>query len=450
MVSIKDYGAAGDGKTLDTAAVQAAIDACAAAGGGMVAVPEGVFVCGTIRLASHVHLWLELGAVLKATEDLDAYASGLDTTRGDLSITSAEQKDCLIYARGAEDISITGEGRVIGNGQADWGSWWGIRTPLEKRIGLLLFEDCSNVSICGVSFLYSEFWTLHLSRCENVEIDHVKIRNNYHRLNTDGIDPNSCKNVIISNCHIVAGDDCIVAKTADEKPTENMTVCNCILETPNTAIKIGTESRGDFRDLHFDNCVIAGSAVGIGIFAKDGGVVERVTFSNISVRNRGLEAVKPVLPLFIDIEKRDPDSRVSKVRDISFQNIQVESEMGALFQGLPYQKLENISLSHITFRVPADRSFAGRKKAVTGRRTLLGQQDTVYIQKPAYLSFAHINGLHLDDITVVLEREGEVPKAGFYFCDISRESLGALKRVPERPAWTLLRDEDRDENCLPG
>ena len=300
------------------------------------------------------------------------------------------------------------------------------------------------MSICGVSFLYSEFWTLHLSRCENVEIDHVKIRNNYHRLNTDGIDPNSCKNVIISNCHIVAGDDCIVAKTTDEKPTENMTVCNCILETPNTAIKIGTESRGDFRDLHFDNCVIAGSAVGIGIFAKDGGVVERVTFSNISVRNRGLEEVKPVLPLFIDIEKRDPDSRVSKVRDISFQNIQVESEMGALFQGLPYQKLENISLSHITFRVPADRSFAGRKKAVTGRRTLLGQQDTVYIQKPAYLSFAHIDGLHLDDITVVLEREGEAPKAGF--CSVSYTHL----TLPTTASDVYKRqDEDRDENCLP-
>lgn len=447
MFSIRDYGAVGDGKTLDTGAVQAAIDACAAAGGGIVTVPEGTYSCGTFQLYSHVHIRLELGAVIKATDDLSAYNSENDKTRGDLSITSAESKDCLIYASGADDISITGEGKVLGNGQADWGSWWGIKTPLEKRIGLLLFEDCTNVSICGVSFLYSEFWTIHLSCCENVEIDHIKILNNYHRLNTDGIDPNSCKNVIISNCHIVAGDDCIVAKAADEKPTENMTVCNCILETPNTAIKIGTESRGGFRDIHFDNCVIAGAAVGIGIFAKDGGVVERITFSNISIKNRGLEEVKPVLPLFVDIEKRDADSKVSKVRDIIYSNIQIDSEMGALFQGLPYQKLENISLSHITFRVPADRSFAERTKAVTGRRTMRNQQDTVYIRKPAYMSFAHIDGLYLSDITVVMENESE-PKAAFYLCDISRESLSALNRVPSRPSWLILRDEDIDENCL--
>lgn len=447
MFSIRDYGASGDGKILDTAAIQAAIDACAAAGGGIVVVPEGVYSCGTFQLYSHVHLRLELGAVIKATDDLDAYTEKKDTTRGDLSITSAKEKDCLIYASGADDISVTGEGKIVGNGQEDWGSWWGIRTPLEKRIGLLLFEECTNVSICGVSFLYSEFWTVHLSCCENVEIDHIKILNNYHRLNTDGIDPNSCKNVIISNCHIVAGDDCIVAKTADEKPTENMTVCNCILETPNTAIKIGTESRGDFRDLHFDNCVIAGAAVGIGIFAKDGGVIERVTLSNISIQNRGLEEVKPTLPLFIDIEKRDADSKVSKVRDIIYSNIQIESEMGALFQGLPYQKLENISLSHITFRVPNDRSFEERTKAVTGRRSLRNQQDTVYIRKPAYMSFAHIDGLYLNDITVTLEKE-DSDKAAFYFCDITRENSAALSRVPERPARLIMRDEDADENCL--
>lgn len=366
----------------------------------------------------------------------------------EVSITSAKKEECLIYASGAENISITGEGKILGNGQKDWGSWWGIRTPLEKRIGLLLFEDCTNVSIRDVSFLYSEFWTVHLSCCENVEIDHVKIHNNYHRLNTDGIDPNGCKNVIISNCHIIAGDDCIVAKTSGENPVENMIVSNCILQTPNTAIKIGTESRGDFRDIHFDNCVIAGAAVGIGIFAKDGGVVERVTFSNISIKNCGLENVKPVLPLFIDIEKRDVDSKVSKVRDIIYNNIQIESEMGALFQGLPYQKLENISLSHITFRVPADRDFSERTKAVTGRRTLRNQQDTVYIQKPSYMSFANIDGLYLEDITVIMEQD-HACKAVFYLNNITREELGALNRVPERSAWFILRDEDTDLNCLP-
>lgn len=425
MRSVKEYGAAGDGKSLDTDAIQAAVDACSAAGGGAVTVPEGEYVCTTIVLKSHVHLRLELGARIVASQNLAAYPM-----------------DCLIFASCADDISITGDGKVIGNGQDDWGSWWGITCPLERRIGLMLFEDCTNITLLGISFLNSDFWTVHLQRCENVEIDHVKILNNLRRLNTDGIDPNSCKNVIISNCHIVAGDDCIVAKSSTEQPTEHLVVSNCILETPNTAIKIGTESYGDLQDIHVDNCVIAGSAVGIGIYVKDGGVVRRVTFSNISVRNRGLEDIKPVLPLFIDIERRHADSRLGGVEDIIFSNINIESEMGALFQGLPERRLKNISLSHITFRVPALRDFSGRKKAITGTRTLRDQQDFIYIRKPAYLGFAHIDGLHLDDINVSVDAADaeSCEKSAVFLCDITQESIGAVKRFPEH-GELFLREE---------
>jgi len=449
MKTIREFGAVGDGITLDTEAIQAAIDACAQ-NGGVVVIPEGTYCCSSIRLHSHVHIRLELGAVLKAADDLELYSDGRDASLRDLTITSAQETTCLIYAAGADDISITGEGTILGTGQEDWGSWWGIRTPIKTRIGLVLFEDCTNVSVCGIRLLYSEEWTLHLSRCENVVIDHVRIFNNYHRLNTDGIDPDSCRNVIISNCHIVAGDDCIVAKSSSRQPAEHLVVSNCILETPNTAIKLGTESKGGFRDIHVTNCSIAGAAVGIGIFIKDGGVAERISFSDISIRNRGLEDVKPVFPMFIDIEKRHQDSPVGKVRDVIFCNIQVESEMGALFQGLPSQKLENISISHVTFRVPANRSFDERKKAITGRRTLFHQQDTVYVRKPAYMSFAHVDGLYLEDITVIMEEEENCKdetagKAAFYFCDVSHEHLAALRRVPDRAAWFILRDEDRDE-----
>ncbi len=402
--NVKDFGAIGDGKSIDTKAIQAAIDECSKNGGGRVIFEKGKYVCSTIFIKSYVQLFFGNEAYITSDEDVSKYSH-----------------EALLYADGEEFITISGYGGIMGNGNEKWGSWWGITTPRKFKNGMLLFENCKNISITGVSFMYSEWWTIHLSKCENVEIDHVKILNNFYRLNTDGIDPCSCKNVIISNCHIVAGDDCIVTKTVDDVPCENVLVTNCILETPNTAIKLGTESDGDFRDIHASNCVIEKAAVGIGIFVKDGATVERVTFSNISIKNFDIENIKPVTPIFADIEKRTKDSRLGYIKNVTFDNIHIDTQSSAVLQGLPHRKIENITMTNITYNVNRLISFAERKKPITGKRELRDQQDYVYVQKPSYMTFANIDGLYLNNVKVIISADNkeENDKQAVYCANVS-------------------------------
>lgn len=427
VFNILDYGAKAEAGVVNTAAIQAAIDACAASGGGQVIVPKGEFVTGGIRLRSHVHLFLEAGSILHASADRADFfevANLASEPRCDLG--------ALIFAQNEEDISIDGYGIILGNGQADWGSWWGIPDKLSFRVGTLLIKHCKNVRLLNFTILFSEFWTVHLHCCEDVRVYGITIRNNFRRLNSDGIDPDSCKNVVISDCNIHAGDDCICLKTTVENaPVENVLVSNCVLESPSTAVKLGTESKSDFRDAHFTNCVIRNSSVGIGIFVKDGALVERVSFTNTTVECAAREKIKPVIPLYIDVEKRHETSKIGKVRDIQFSNLQIWSGSGALLQGMPESHLENVTLSDITFRANNAPDFSVRKKQVGGSRTTKGdERDTLYIRKPAYISTAHIDGLCVRNVTVAQQEESaSLNMSALYLHDVSDRDITGVRHT---------------------
>ena len=404
MYDICDYG---EGRGLATVAIQAAIDACHDAGGGTVLVPAGKYESATIKLKSHVHLHLEAGAVLAATKDQLLYPA----------VESAENSNAfLITAENAEDIGIHGNGTVLGTGQETLGWYWGVGDYPKFRIGLLFFHGCRDIAIDGVCFRESDMWTLHFKKCENLLIDRVSIRNNFHHINSDGIDPNSCRNVIISNCNIITGDDCIVAKATQDHPCENLVVTNCLLESPTTAIKLGTESFGDFRDVHISNCVIRNSSGGLGIYMKDGGTVERVTFSNISIECADRDHIRPVLPLMIDIERRNKDSKAGRIRDVIFSNIQIESGTGCLFQGLEESPVENITLKDISFRVPRAADYSKRKKPKGGVADK-NEFDTVYIQRPAYAAFANVDGLVVERFGVNDDGQGFTEDRFAISCD---------------------------------
>lgn len=436
MYNIVDYGAKTGGEIVNTAAIQAAIDACANEGGGQVVIPRGEFLCGGLTLKSHVTLYLEPGAVLKASAKREDYQENLPGFR----------KGILIYATDAEDIAIDGGGIILGTGQEDFGGWWGIPGPLEYRVSLLLVERCNNVRILNVTFLYSDSWTLHFRLCENVRVIGSRILNNFYHLNSDGIDPDSCKNVIISDCHIIAGDDCIVPKTTVENaPMENLVVNNCIMESPATAVKIGTESKSDFRDIHFNNCTIRNSSVGLGIFVKDGALVERVSFTNMSVECANREHMKPVIPLYIDIEKREENSPIGHVRDVIFQNIQVKSGSGALFQGMPESKIENLTLSDISFRADFAADFPKRIKAFgCGRTSNPDGRDRRFISKPAYISCAHIDGLFCHNINVIQEGDaGKLDMSAMYLYDVNDADINHVRQKSSgvHTAPLILKEE---------
>lgn len=415
---VRNYGAKGDKNANDAAAIQKAIDGCAKAGGGTVYFGAGDYLSGKIRLRSNVTLYIDAGATLWASTDPGHY--------------EGESSDHFLVANGAEHLSIVGRGKIHGQGTADYGRGRGTDVRPPFRTGILLFEDCRNVSIRDVSILYSDAWTLHFKRCDTVFVDGITILNNYWRTNSDGIDPNSCRNVHISNCHIVAGDDCIVLKATEEDVCENIVVTNCTLETIATALKLGTESRGDFRNIHFSNCTIRRTPVGIGFYMKDGATMERVTFSNISIETTGPEMHR-VYPIHMDIEKRNPDSKIGTIRDVTFRDIQINSGSGLIIQGMPESPIENLTIDNLTFRVDQADVYSDRRKTVGGRRTTNDERDTLYVRKPSYVTLAHVRDLSMKYIKVLIA-EGAFAKYERSAVSLHEVEDGLVRRVYREPA----------------
>lgn len=308
--NIKDFGAVGDGKTINTSAIQKAIDTCRDAG-GVVLVPTGTFISGAIRLFSNINLHLESGAVLKGSAKVADYY--LDSVRVG-----------LIYTENSSNVFITGQGTIDGNGdvfvnqnqskvfdsastqytrQKDHfrevleGLGDGPLVPLDRPFQMIIFSNCKNVTVRDVLISNSPFWTLHFADCDGVIVSDIKVWNGRMIPNNDGIDVTSCSNVLIANCDIRAGDDAIAitgyAHHFDlpgyknlRHDSENITVTNCYLQSRSSAIRVGGWDQNDMRNYAFSNIVISNSNRGINLCVRDEGSIEDMTFSNFVIKTR--------------------------------------------------------------------------------------------------------------------------------------------------------------------
>jgi polygalacturonase len=418
--NVKDYGAKGDKSINDRAAIQAAVDACSKAGGGTVILPAGQFLSSTIQLASGVTLQIEKGATLWAATHREDYPEG------------SGSRGRLLFADNAERIAVTGTGTINGQATEDLGKRWGAPESAEFRTGILLFQNCRDVSLRDLTILNSDSWTVHLKRCEKVRIDGLTIRNNYRRLNSDGIDPNSCRDVTIDRCTIVAGDDAIVLKSTEAQPCENITVRNCVLESATAALKLGTESKGDFRDVLFEDCTIRNSPVGVGLYLKDGATMERITARRIKMEMCDITH-HDVAPLFIDIEKRNVDSKAGTVRDVTFENIEIATGTGCLLQGMPENPIQRLTLRNISLQVEKPEDYTKRKKPIGGKRTTKDERDTCFARLPSYCAIAHVKELTVDGLTV---RIGDKAFQSFERSALALRNIdgATLKNVTRDPA----------------
>jgi polygalacturonase len=409
VFSVKTYGAVGDKKTLDTTAIQKAIDACNKAGGGVVYFPAGNFLSGTIFLKSNVTLYLSPGAVLWGSSRMSDY-----------------NPKHLIYAKGVENIAIEGGGAIDGQGDLFLDK---DLKPLPRPSPLIEIWDSKDIRIQDVTIRKAPAWTIHPKNCDRVKIRGISILNNVLGINTDGIDPDSSRNVIIADSYIEAGDDCIVLKTTKRgegpvQPIENVTVTNCVLISAASALKLGTESHADFRHCTFSNCVIRNSRTGIALLAKDGGVMEDIHFSNITMQTAPKWGKGVEWPIVLDIEKRNAESRISRIRDVTFNGITLYTKGRILAEGMLESPLETISFRNILMRVTGEEKVAGVKK-LKGGTTVNVDGTPDYGSVPAAMIFAHIKGLSLNEIEVV----GNAPERKEMFTDnVSGLKISAPRR----------------------
>lgn len=407
------FGAKGDGKTMDTKAIQTAIDQCHAAGGGKVYLHNGTFLSGTIYLKSNVTLYVEAGATLLGSANVADYPitpSKYPTYGGDLVTDKM-----FIYAEEAHNISIAGRGTIDGRGDDFNGPY--LSPSFSGRPRILHFRNCENVQVRDVTLRNSGSWVQFYQSCRNMVIDGITVDSRENKdieksrhadakgRNTDGMDLVDCQVVRVSNCFITSGDDGICLKSlSPNESCRDITITNCIVSTNASGIKIGTETSGAFEDITVQNCTVFDTRVdAISIMTVDGARIERINISNISVRNVKGTAIFLRLGARNRTYRKNAKAATGILKDILIENVQGTriGGYGCSITGIPGFPVENITLKQIRLR------FDGSNKP------LLSDDDT---RKPVPIAPPAVNHTVPEKIDAYPRGEmfGRLPAYGFY------------------------------------
>jgi polygalacturonase len=357
---VTDYGAIGDGTTNNAWAIQRAIDACVAGGGGRVVIPAGgVFMSGKIFLRSKVELHLEANATLLASP----YHEDIRSVSG-----KRQLRPGFVCADSAQDISITGSGTLDGNGRSYIDKVLPEIYVMKKgRPRTLVFLGCSHINITGITVRDGAEWTLWFCGCENLLIEAIHLYNDLRTPNSDGMDIDRCRHVQIKDCHIEAGDDTIVLKTTrgseEYGNCENILVSGCTLKSTSSALVIGCEVAAPIRHVVFDSCTIVASHRGLAINHSFESDIEDVLFSNVTIETRLFDDRwwgngEPIYVKALPWTNKD---KVGQIRNIRFQNIKARAENGILVWGESPDRIVDIHFDNIQLtlakwtKFPADR-----------------------------------------------------------------------------------------------
>ncbi len=354
IFDIRDFGASGDAATLNTVAIQRAIDACTTNGGGQVLVAGGRFVTGTLYLKDHVTLHIASGAALLGSTNIAHYTTD---THKNIYAGEPHMDRCLIFARKAVNIGLTGSGTIDGQGERNYFPNPG--DPGKNRPMLIRFLECNRIQLRNLTLCSPASWTSAWLYCGDIVVDGITITSRANG-NGDGLDFDGCENVRVSNCLFDTSDDsiCLQASRADH-PCNNVVINNCVMKSQWAAIRIGLSSLGNLHDVTVSNCIFHDiQDAGLKIQMCEGGLMKNMLFSNIVMRR----VPRPVFMTFnqwrmgVDSPKDLPPMKA--LNDIQFSHIRVDNSTlgttptGIVLSGIPGHAIENISFDDISLTAP--------------------------------------------------------------------------------------------------
>ncbi len=385
VYNIKDYGATKG--QLSTESIQKAVDECFAKGGGVVLVPAGRFITGTIELRSHVNLHLQEGAVLEGSKNLEDY-------------TSSFRRHGIIYCLNAQQVSITGQGIIDAQGSFFYDSTVNhtypefdkqvVRQkdgympegefytdgPIKRKVSpgmTVTFYHCSAVVLEDITIKDTPLWAVRFAYCDDIRVSGITIYNNLMVPNSDGVHCTASRNIRVSDCDIRAGDDAFIVTgfTMDEQTpgynsteqqkytygnktefAENVTVTNCTFQSRSAGIRVGY-GQHPIRNCVFNNIVIYGSNRGIGVFAHDASTIENLIFSNFVIETRlhNGQWWGNGEPIHLSSITRFEGEPTGKIRNVQFNNITATSEAGILLYGDEPNSIQSVGFNNIDLKI---------------------------------------------------------------------------------------------------
>lgn len=342
IFDVLKYNAVGDGITLDTSAIQRAIDDASKAGGGArVLLPGGHrYLIGSLVLKSGIDFHLEGDAELFISTNQEHYLKSRS----------------VISANEAHALTLSGTGKINGRALEFMGyydkelEWW---RPKGWRPKLFHLIGCKDLHIQDITVMQAPAWSLHMIGCERVLIENITIRNNLEIPNCDGIIPDHCREVDIRKCNIACGDDAIVVKTTrsekDYGPSANIRVKDCVIETQDSGLVIGAETYQDIYDVHFENCEIKSCSRGLSISHRNEGNIYDISFNNITFVSsyhskpwwgRGEAITLTAIPVM-------PGAKIGKIHDVRFNNIKGKAENSVRVSGTEESRIQNIVFENV-------------------------------------------------------------------------------------------------------
>ncbi len=449
--NILDYGAKPDGETLNTTNIQAAIDAAHKNGGGKVIIPQGRYVTGSIILKSNVEFHLEKNAVILGTTDPIHYKR-------------FRWWKALVLANGQENVSLTGQGEINGQGRklslhidslfyageidsADY-NFVEMRSKERLRPQLVEFAECKNVTVKNVLLTNAACWVQTYDKCDNVIIDSVRVVSDAY-WNNDGMDISDCKNVRVTNCDIDSADDGICLKSHSyDHYCDEVYIANCNIRSSASAIKFGTMSRGGFKNVTIEHIKIRNTfRSAIAIESVDGGFLENIVINDINAINTGNA-------IFIRLgnRKRKKTEGAGSLKNILIKNVKVEvaferpdyeydirgpelpffhNVFPSSITGIPGHPVENVRLENIEIIYPG-RGNKGLAYAPLSRLDDVPEEEAAYPEfsmfgeLPAWGFYVrHMDGIIFKDIKLTIQSKDYRP--AFVFDDVKNIDIQSLK-----------------------